>query len=58
MKITKLEELVDKESWKREIFLHRQMNHENIMKYYDHFELITEDENSYICIVTEYCQVF
>jgi serine/threonine protein kinase len=34
------------------------LNHENVVKYFDHFELAVANKTlSFICIITEYCYV-
>lgn len=46
------------ESAENEFLTYLKVNHENIVKYFDHFDHY-EEENStdYICIITEYCEV-
>lgn len=39
-----------------EFFLLLQTSHENVLKYFDHFEC-EEKGTDYICIITEYCTV-
>ena len=39
-----------------EFLIYLQISHENVLKYFDHFEH-EEDGLDYICIITEYCQV-
>ena len=39
-----------------EFLIFLQISHENVLKYFDHFEH-EEDGLDYICIITEYCQV-
>ena len=44
-------------SAQNELKLMKQINHENIIKYFDHFD----DQfygTDYLCIICEYCQVF
>jgi serine/threonine protein kinase len=48
----------DDQKLKRECNLLCKLNHENIIKYYDHFELITKESNSHICIITDYYKVY
>ena len=43
-------------SAENEFFLLLQTSHENVLKYFDHFEH-EERDIDYICIITEYCQV-
>ena len=43
------------ESAKSELKKMQTINHENIVKYYDHF--IHSGHIEHICIITEYCQV-
>lgn len=46
------------DSAENEFITYLKVNHENIVKYFDHFDHY-EEENStdYICIITEYCEV-
>ena len=39
-----------------ELELIMSVNHENVVKYYDHFELI-KGGTKYLCIITEFCHV-
>lgn len=48
----------DDQKLKRECNLLCKLNHENIIKYHDHFELITKESNSHICIITDYYKVY
>ena len=48
---------VDDEEWKKEATILSGLNHENIVKYCDHFQLITKESLCHPCIITEYCQV-
>ena len=48
---------VDDDEWKKEAILLSRLIHENLVKYLDHFELITKESLSHPCIITEYCQV-
>lgn len=56
MKIMNLDEIAQNET---EIL--KQLDHENIVKYFDHFELDTRSNANNrqikLCIVTEFCQV-
>jgi len=40
----------------QEHFILSRLNHENIIKYYEHFEQVVIGCNN-LCIVTEYCRV-
>lgn len=33
-----------------------ELNHENIIRYFDHFDLKISDEG-HTCVITEYCEV-
>lgn len=44
-------------TWMKEASLLSRLSHENVVKYYDHFEAQTVDSSSHPCIVTEYCEV-
>ena len=48
---------VDENEWKREAIILSRLIHENLVKYIDHFQLITKESLSHPCIITEYCQV-
>ena len=48
---------VDDEEWEKEASLLSRLSHENLVKYIDHFQLITRESLSHPCIITEYCQV-
>lgn len=38
--------------------LHLKISHQNIVKYFDHFNYEDkEDDRDYICLITEYCEV-
>ena len=50
-----LKELDDE--WQKEPVFLSQLNHKNLVKYEDHFELITKELYPHPCILTEYCQV-
>ena len=39
-----------------ELELIKSVDHENVVRYYDHFELI-KGGTKYLCIITEYCHV-
>ena len=48
------------EEWQKEPTFLRKLNHKNLVKYEDHFELITKEKYEkypHPCILTEYCQV-
>lgn len=45
------------QDWTNEANLLSQLDHENIIKYMDHFEVETVDSFCFPCIVTEYCEV-
>ena len=46
------------ETAENEFFTYLQVNHENIVKYFDHFDHYDEENSiDYICIITEYCEV-
>ena len=41
-----------------ELDLFLEINHENIVKYFDHFDHFDEESSTnYICIILEYCEV-
>lgn len=60
MKMMKKEENEEKEesvsSAENEIKVFPLMHHQYILKYFEHFEYQTS-ENSYICVITEFCEV-
>lgn len=45
--------------FENEIKILKKLNHENIAKYYDHFEIKIKNiiKELKLCIVTEYCEV-
>ena len=43
--------------WKKEAMLLSRLNHKNIVKYEDHFKLLSKESLSHPCILTEYCEV-
>ena len=45
------------ESAQNELRLMKQINHENIIKYFDHFDQQFYGTD-YLCIICEYCKVF
>lgn len=48
----------DKSRDENEYILHLKISHQNIVKYFDHFDYEDkEDGADYICIITEYCEV-
>lgn len=47
----------DKSSKNSEIEIMKSINHENIIKYFDSFDLEIQSEE-YLCLITEYCEVF
>lgn len=51
MKIMKKDEMT-----KNELDRMKSVNHENIVKYIDDFDMI-KGHNTYSCIITEYCSV-
>ena len=57
MKIIKSERERERESNENELVTLWKINHENIVKYYEHFENKMYGRNC-TCIITEYCQVF
>ena len=48
---------VNDDEWKKEASLLSRLNHENLVKYYDHFQLTSKESLCHPCIITEYCQV-
>ena len=42
------------EEWKKEASLLSRLSHENLVKYQDHFELISKESLCHPCIITEY----
>ena len=47
----------DDNEWKNEAIILSRLSHENLLKYIDHFELISIESLCHPCIITEYCQV-
>ena len=45
------------DEWEKEASLLSQLSHENIVKYHEHFEIISKESQFHPCIITEYCQV-
>ena len=45
------------DEWEKEASLLSRLSHENILKYYEHFEIISKESQCHPCIITEYCQV-
>lgn len=44
------------EASQNELKLLKKLNHENIIKYFDHFDEKLHD-SEYLCIICEYCEV-
>ena len=48
---------VDDDEWKKEATILSRLSHENLVKYIDHFQLISKELFPHPCIITEYCKV-
>ena len=45
------------DEWTTEAKLLRRLDYKYIVKYHDHFNLMSKELNMHHCIITEYCEV-